>query len=35
MDRINRSIDKLDLQLRTMRDELTGEEIFALVGVAP
>ena len=35
MDRINESIDKLDLQLRTIRDELTGEEMCALVGVSP
>lgn len=33
MDRINGSIDKLELQLRTIRDESSGKEMCALVGV--
>lgn len=35
MDRINGSIDKLELQLRTIRDESSGKEMCALVGVPP
>lgn len=35
MDRINGSIDKLELQLRTIHDESSGKEMCALVGVPP
>jgi len=32
MDQINGSIDKLELQLRTIHDESSGKEMCALVG---
>ena len=35
MDRINGSIDKLELQLRTIHDESSGKEMCALVSVPP
>jgi hypothetical protein len=34
MDRINGSIDKLELQLQTIHDESSGKEMCSLVGVA-
>jgi hypothetical protein len=32
--KINRSLDKLDLEFRHMHDELSGKEMYALVSLS-
>ena len=33
MAKINRSLDKLDLEFRHMHDELSGKEMYAIVSI--